>query len=198
MITGSAKHRICHRETIRAVQESELVLEALNLDGIRAYAVWHDCNQAIGPVMKEQLTIPWAEAICSLCGARAKVVVSKAEAQPITDQKALQLFCEACALEGIRAIPQCPRLLITVCLDRDPEKNTNMEKEYEVIRINDVAQTAVIKDIQRGQRRGRRQNAGVITVRLDVIPEYHRSVGSSFRVIGLPLEIELFEKSGPV
>jgi hypothetical protein len=134
-------------------------------------------------------------ALCNKCGQAANVCVFKTDAQTVTDPHDVAVFCEKCALQGIHDLPPCPHLVIVVALRCSAEAAGRVRREYQVLELNHSANVAKIKVV------GGDDPAPldlVMAVRYDSIPIQARAVGRTCAIIGVPLEVALFEHSGPM
>jgi hypothetical protein len=121
-----------------------------------------------------------------MCGKPAQVCVLTQE--HVAGSSDLVLFCDTCALQGVRKLQPCPRLTI-LTINAATEQRHRVD--YEVLTTDLTSNLAQIKNI------GIKASAtNSCKVRLDAIPAQARTAGSQFHVLGTASEILLFENCG--
>jgi hypothetical protein len=127
------------------------------------------------------------------CGKSAVISALNIRTSDATDGlDLLCIFCLDCATRGIRKLPPCSWLQI-VEWRREYNLQNPIRRTYKVYSLNERHNRAdfVIIDGSNQFLCGQR-----LTTRLDVIPQYSRTIDATFEVGGTPLEIGLFEHSG--
>ena len=126
--------------------------------------------------------------VCVRCGNLPSICAFKSD----TDPQDIVLFCEVCALQGVRELPPCTHLVIAAVSPPSGEAGPQIRNEYQVLSLDQLLNDAKIKIIREGKQ------ASVdptLVVRYDAIPTNAREVGSTFTIRGTAQEIALFEQS---
>jgi hypothetical protein len=130
---------------------------------------------------------------CAKCGSPGKVAALKTDKETIVDPKEVSVFCEPCALQGIRQLPPCADLFIVAVSEGAVERTGRVRKQYQVLQLDQAANVATVQIIDSSVRS---RNELPLIVRYDAIPNHARLVDATFAIIGIPRELSLFEQSG--
>src|SRR3954463_3183445 len=130
---------------------------------------------------------------CARCGNLGDVVIHKNDS-PKPGPGDVAIYCEHCARNVIQELPVCPHLTISVFYRNVSTQPRSVPMKYQVLGIDQNSNTAAITAIEVDGQPVKRPS---IMVRADCIPPFYRVAGSSVHIAGNPLELDLFEQSGP-
>lgn len=105
------------------------------------------------------------------------------------------MFCEKCAIAGIRELPQCAHLIIVTTRSPTGEATPQIRKEYRVLEADQNSNAARIL-VEDSTGPGADARRASFDIRYDAVPPHARAPGATFTVMGTPLEITLLEACG--
>jgi hypothetical protein len=88
----------------------------------------------------------------------------------------------------------CQHLIIAAAPREGSRPKPSIQVKYEVLEIGLSSNVAIIRAVEASDKLVLQ---GKLPVRCDCIPEHFRVVGAAFSLSGNPLEIDLFQRSGP-